>query len=682
MRHVLPTILLCALASANATTLAPVNPNATTAAKQLYTYLQNLSGQGILSGQLSMLNDSILYTDTQVTSSRDRYVMRHDGGKLPAIYASNLGDWPMNYQGEIVKTIEARWKATGGKTVTMLCWHGVQPDADEDSGYAAMSKFSSSNPYPSWKIDSILKPGTALNVEWMRRMKVAGSYLQSLDSAGIPILWRPFHENNGAFFWWGQQPRFKELWQQMYDYYTDSLHLNNLLWVYSMCWFGEGDRWIDSLYPGEKYVDVLGADIYAGSYGQDYQSWIYGTLLSKANGKPIGITENGVMPNVPKLKYTQPKWSFFCTWWGYEVDTMWANAYYHPAGYTLQNPQSLYDAVYDDSYTITQDEIDFGIAPDSHVFLSTGVSPTGSGTVTALPDSNGRYQAGQAVTLTAKPTTGWDFVGWSGDISGTTNPVAVTLAKDRSVTAIFAARKGTNLLLNGNFSDSLNNWSYSAWETGTAATAIIEGTDSVLHAVVTAKSSHDYGIQLTQGLVLDSGTTYSFSFDVHGAAGASIGYAVGESSGKYRKLLSGGDTLSSTSVATVTGSFTDTLPSATALRVEFEMGAQLGDLWLDNIKIARTSGSDLPASVSHPATPAVAQIALHRTSAGLTWTRSGELGSAATLRLLRPDGRLVAQLSLPAGSTSGVIPGELPHGTLIVRLHTAASSQVQAIALP
>ncbi len=677
MRSILPTILLCALGSAHAT-LAPVNPNATPEAKKLYTYLQNLSGQGILSGQLSMLNDSILYTDTQVTSSRDRYVMKHDGGKLPAIYASNLGDWPMNYQFEIVKTIEGRWKTTGGKAIAMLCWHAVQPDGYEDSGYAVMSKFSSSNPYPSWKIDSILKPGTALNVEWMRRMKVAGSYLQSLDSAGIPVLWRPFHENNGAFFWWGQQPRFKELWRQMYDYYTDSLHLNNLLWVYSTCGFGQGDHWIDSLYPGEKYVDVLGADIYGGSY----DPWIYGTLLSKANGKPIGITENGSMPNVPKLKYTQPKWAFFCTWWGYEVDTMWANAYYHPAGYSIQNTQSLYDAVYSDPYTITQDEIDFGIAPDTHVFLSTGVFPTGSGSMLATPDSNGRYQAGQAITLTAKPTAGWDFVGWSGDASGSANPLAVTLSKDRSYTAVFAARKGTNLLLNGNFSDSMNGWSYSPWETGTAAAATIEGTDSVFHAVVTAKSSHDYGIQLTQGLVLDSGTTYSFSFDVHGAAGVSIGYAVGESAGKYRKLLSGGDTLSSTSVATVTGSFTDTLPSATALRVEFEMGAQLGDLWLDNIKIARTSGSDIPASISHSTASAIAQIALHRTAAGLAWNRSGDLSSAATLRLLRPDGRLVAQLSLPAGLATGIVPGELPHGTLIARLRTAASSQVQTIALP
>ena len=657
MRSILPTILLCALGSAHAT-LAPVNPNATPEAKKLYTYLQNLSGQGILSGQLSMLNDSILYTDTQVTSSRDRYVMKHDGGKLPAIYASNLGDWPMNYQFEIVKTIEGRWKTTGGKAIAMLCWHAVQPDGYEDSGYAVMSKFSSSNPYPSWKIDSILKPGTALNVEWMRRMKVAGSYLQSLDSAGIPVLWRPFHENNGAFFWWGQQPRFKELWRQMYDYYTDSLHLNNLLWVYSTCGFGQGDRWIDSLYPGEDYVDVLGADIYGGSY----DPWIYGSLLSKANGKPIGITENGSMPNVPKLKYTQPKWAFFCTWWGYEVDTMWANENYHPAGYSIQNPDALYKAVYGDPYTITRDRIDFGLAASSRVFLSTGISPAGGGRVVVSPDSGGRYSLGQNLSLRAVPTPGWVFTGWKGDVASGDNPLSVTLGKDVSVLAGFAALPGTNLLLNGNFDDSLQGWSFSAWESGAAASATVEGTDSVLRMDVTATGADPWGVQLTQGIKLDSGATYDFSFDVRGGDGAKLTCAVGEASGKYRKLFSRDDTLRGASFRTVGGSFLDTLPSSSTLRVEFSVGAQRGSLFVDNVKIAMR---DAPAGVSRIRKDP-AGLRLRRGTASLEWKLGEASPDAVQVRVAGLDGRLVAMAWFPAGSASGRLEGIPRSGPLVV----------------
>lgn len=632
-----------------AATLAPVNPNATAGAKQLYAYLQNLGGQGILSGQLSMLNEA-----TNDTTTHERYQLSKNGGRMPAIYASNFGDWPMDYQDSIIRTIKHKWTKSEGKLVVMLCWHTVQPDAPEDSGYAAMSRFSSTSPYPTARIDSILKPGTALNVEHMKRLTVAGRYLKSLDSAGIPVIWRPYHENNGAFFWWGQQPRFKELWQQMYGYYTDSLKLDNLLWAYSMCWFGEGDRWIDSLYPGHRYVDILGADIYAGSYGQDYQSWIYGTLLSKAEGRPIGITENGTMPDVTVLKYTQPKWAFFCTWWGYEVDTLWKNAYYHPAGYSLQNSDALYKAVYGDPYTITRDEIDFGIGPDAHVFLSTGVSPTGSGRVTVSPDSNGRYSKGQSLVLSAVPAEGWVFTGWQGDTSGMANPLALTLNSDKSIRAGFAALKGTNLLLNGKFSDSLAGWGFSAWEPGAAATAVVEGADSALHVNVTGTGADPWGVQLTQGLLLDSGVTYSLSYDVRGDAKAILTCAVGESSGKYRKLFSQTDTLVGTAVRTVTGTFIDTLPSSSALRLEFSVGAQKGDLHLDNIKVARISGSDLPSGIgAWGARPSVGALTLDVRGGVLSWNVPTALAGAGILRVLDVRGRELSRSGVTAGTRSG-----------------------------
>ena len=648
--------LAAACSLAEAAPIQPSNPSASAAARQLYAYLQNLSGQGILSGQLSMLNEA-----TDDTTFRERYQMARNGGRMPAIYASNLGDWPMNYQDSIVRTIEHKWAKSGGQLVVMLCWHAVQPDTPQNLGYKAMSRFSASSPYPADRIDSILKPGTALHREWMHRLDTAASYLKRLDSAGIPVIWRPFHENNGAFFWWGQQPRFKELWRQMYSYYTDSLHLDNLLWAYSMCGFGEGDRWIDSLYPGHAYVDVLGADIDAAS-DQDFSPWIYQTLLTKAEGRPIGITENGRMPDVPVLKSTQPKWAFFCTWWGYEVDTMWANENYHPAGYSIQNPDALYKAVYGDPYTITRDRIDFGLAASSRVFLSTGISPAGGGRVVVSPDSGGRYSLGQNLSLRAVPTPGWVFTGWKGDVASGDNPLSVTLGKDVSVLAGFAALPGTNLLLNGNFDDSLQGWSFSAWESGAAASATVEGTDSVLRMDVTATGADPWGVQLTQGIKLDSGATYDFSFDVRGGDGAKLTCAVGEASGKYRKLFSRDDTLRGASFRTVGGSFLDTLPSSSTLRVEFSVGAQRGSLFVDNVKIAMR---DAPAGVSRIRKDP-AGLRLRRGTASLEWKLGEASPDAVQVRVAGLDGRLVAMAWFPAGSASGRLEGIPRSGPLVV----------------
>jgi len=649
--------------------IAPSNPNASAQVKKVLTYLQNLGGQGILSGQLSMLNEQV-----NDTSPRERYHMARNGNRMPAVYASNFGDWPMKYQDSIIHTIEHKWAKANGQQILKLCWHMVQPDSPEDSGYAAMSHFSASSPYPTWKIDSILTPGTALNTEYMVRLKRAGMYLKQLDSAGIPVIWRPFHENNGAFFWWGQQPRFKDLWKHMYAYYTDSLKLNNLIWAYSMCYFGDGDRWIDSLYPGHKYADLLGVDIYAGSYGQDYHPWIYQTLLSKAEGRPIAITENGTMPNVPVLKYTQPKWTFFCTWFKYEVDTMWVNDYYHPAGYSLQNSDALYKAVYGDSYTLTREQIDFDLAPSARVFLSTGVSPTGSGSISTAPDSLGRYTKGQKVTVTATPAPGWVFTGWAGDVSGLTNPLEVTLDADRSVRASFAALKGTNLLLNGKFSDSLIGWGFSAWQTNAKATATIETSDSSFHASVTGTSADPWGTQLTQGILLEQGTTYEVSFDVWGDANAKISYGLGESSGLYRKIWSGADTLKTTKL-TVRDTIVDTLPSQTALRLEFNLGSQIGNLWLDNVTVARISGNDPVVGITARRAKAAAAADFKATRTGLSWSLSAPLAKPVTLTVSRLDGSTLRSELLEAGSKSGIV--SIPErGAYLVRIGDAPAIQL------
>lgn len=72
--------------------------------------------------------------------------------------------------------------------------------------------------------------------------------------------------------------------------------------------------------------------------------------------------------------------------------------------------------------------------------LTINVTPTGSGTVGRSPQPNcngNRYTTGTEVTLTAEPETGFNFVSWSGGITGTTNPATVVMNGNRTVTATF-----------------------------------------------------------------------------------------------------------------------------------------------------------------------------------------------------------------------------------------------------
>jgi len=80
----------------------------------------------------------------------------------------------------------------------------------------------------------------------------------------------------------------------------------------------------------------------------------------------------------------------------------------------------------------------YAFIPSSTYTLTTYVSPSGSGTITLNP-SGGTYPAGTVVTLTANASTGYHFVSWSGDLTGTSTTTTMTMNSNKTVTANFAA---------------------------------------------------------------------------------------------------------------------------------------------------------------------------------------------------------------------------------------------------
>ena len=90
------------------------------------------------------------------------------------------------------------------------------------------------------------------------------------------------------------------------------------------------------------------------------------------------------------------------------------------------------------------------IAEFSHKTYSLSVVIDGSGTVTRDPDRSD-YRYGERVTLTANAELGWSFDGWSGDLSGGTNPVTIRMDGYKTVTAIFSQSAPTGILLSNQF---------------------------------------------------------------------------------------------------------------------------------------------------------------------------------------------------------------------------------------
>jgi mannan endo-1,4-beta-mannosidase len=172
-------------------------------------------------------------------------------------------------------------------------------------------------------LSTLLATNGETHARWMRELDDLAGGLQELRAAGVVVLWRPFHEVNGDWFWWGgKDPAvFIKLWRQMFDYFTNDKGLDNLLWVYAP----NHGRETAGYYAGDRYVDLVGLDAYTDFVDPDH---IKGYAAVAALPKPFGFTEFG--PHGPQnppgdFDYTRfldgvernfPKTCFFMCWNG------------------------------------------------------------------------------------------------------------------------------------------------------------------------------------------------------------------------------------------------------------------------------------------------------------------------------------------------------------------------------
>jgi mannan endo-1,4-beta-mannosidase len=213
----------------------------------------------------------------------DHWVRRlHDAtGRWPAMIGVDYG-W---YQGKTDvpdlhkanEPLKGYWGRGGLVTVS---WHAPNPWTGGDAWDRSRTG----------SLREILTPGTDANARWMSDLNVVARGLGDLQEAGVVVLWRPFHEMNGAWFWWGggDPEDFKALWRGTLDCLTGTKGLRNLLWVYAPALQQyEHIRPEDEFYPGDAFVDVLGLDV----YDDNPDIKCYERML--ALGKPFGFTEYG-----------------------------------------------------------------------------------------------------------------------------------------------------------------------------------------------------------------------------------------------------------------------------------------------------------------------------------------------------------------------------------------------------
>ncbi|UYY77093.1 glycoside hydrolase family 26 protein [Sphingomonas sp. R1] len=264
------------------------NPRASAGARALYAYLWSIYGRRTLTGQQEQ-NFSPAGPRTELD-----YIQRVTG-KQPALVGFDYIE-PRDEAGVNARAIA--WHRSGG--IVTLCWHWGAPDIG--TGYDNSKK--------DFDVARALAPGTPQNRAMMAQMAHTAALLTKLRDAGVPVLWRPFHEFSGDWFWWGKHgpEAFKALWRLMYRNYVDRYRLNNLIWV--LGWAGQK---VDPAYwPGRDMVDIAGADLYAEDHGN--LAPMFGQVKAIVGESiPICLHENGPIPD-PATLGRDADWLYFMTW--------------------------------------------------------------------------------------------------------------------------------------------------------------------------------------------------------------------------------------------------------------------------------------------------------------------------------------------------------------------------------
>ena len=108
-------------------------------------------------------------------------------------------------------------------------------------------------------------PGGQYNDRFLAYIDMIAEYAHRLQEHNIPVIFRPFHENNGSWFWWGGEHMSEQDSIKLYQYLVEQLqerNVHNFLYVYSPNGPFNSEKDYMARYPGDKYVDILAIDSY------------------------------------------------------------------------------------------------------------------------------------------------------------------------------------------------------------------------------------------------------------------------------------------------------------------------------------------------------------------------------------------------------------------------------------
>ncbi|WP_333820237.1 glycoside hydrolase family 26 protein [Ohtaekwangia sp.] len=284
-----------------------VDRQATDKTKALDQNLKKIGKAGILFGH----QDSDAY-GVKWKDEAGRSDIKDVCGDYPAIHGWDLGNLGKQGQDAYFKkmhqSILDTYKRGGISTVS---WHADNPVSKKDAWDTTHAVYD-------------ILPGGKTHAYFVQQLDLVADFLENCKdgNASIPIIFRPYHEHNGNWFWWGKglcsEKEYIQLWQFTVKYLRDTRKLHNLIYAFSpdrsRIKLEEGNQMYLYAYPGDDYVDILGLDDYmdvgvtwnkksATEQQQDFITVMrIVSRLAKEKNKVAALTETGLEG------VTHPQW--------------------------------------------------------------------------------------------------------------------------------------------------------------------------------------------------------------------------------------------------------------------------------------------------------------------------------------------------------------------------------------
>lgn len=294
-----------------------IDDRASPETRALHARLHELTGQRTLFGH----QDDPVAASIRAAAGTPPGVVGFDLGGIEALAGHNLDGVPFP------TIIRSAREAHGAGSLVTLSWHSVNPlthggYGDNTAPLSAASVLPGGREHEKY-------------LKWLGHVAMLVEQLTDASGRAIPIVFRPFHEHNGDWFWWGlgdgtkstdtRPEEFVALWQFTVEYLRDVAALHNLIWAISP------DRSripLDDVeagylrgYPGDEFVDVLGIDDYwdagrsddernADQLLADHVRTIEAVArLGQERGKLVAQTETGVVG--ARVGHTKDPWTGF-----------------------------------------------------------------------------------------------------------------------------------------------------------------------------------------------------------------------------------------------------------------------------------------------------------------------------------------------------------------------------------